>query len=175
MPADFTHPKFCYACGGKLERRFVEDEDCIRLVCLDCGTINYTNPKIVAGAIPEFDGKVMLLRRAIEPSLGLWTFPAGYVDLWESVPEGAAREVMEEINVPIQVNSLLGVYSSGDSPVVLVVYRATALVGTPNPGRETMEAKLFSPDQIPWDDVAFPTTTAALRDWVVLKGMVGVA
>ena len=175
MAADFTKPQFCYACGGKLKCQFVEDEDCTRLVCQDCGAITYINPRVVAAAIPEFDGKIMLLRRAIEPSYGMWTFPAGYVDLWESVPDGAAREVMEEINVPIDINSLLGVYSSSDSPIALVVYRATALTSNIYPGRETMEARLFAPDEIPWDDLAFPTTKAALRDWVEQVGLVLVA
>jgi ADP-ribose pyrophosphatase YjhB (NUDIX family) len=134
------------------------------LRCESCGYGAYYNPKPVACAIPrDADGRVWLLRRAFDPGAGRWTFPGGFVDLGESVPEAAQRETREEMAIEIELGSLVGVYSRGDDRIVLVVYEALAL-GEPATTEEATEVRAFSPAQIPWDELAFWSTEAALRD-----------
>jgi ADP-ribose pyrophosphatase YjhB (NUDIX family) len=154
-------------CGSRLHDRYVEAEERRRLVCDSCGHIHYLNPKIVAGTLPIQDGKVWILRRAIEPRLGFWTFPAGFMELGETVPEAAARETMEELNLPVEVHSLLGIYSLSHMTTVHIVYMARALA-QPSAGREALEIALVSPGEIPWDELAFHSTRQALRDWLDL-------
>lgn len=158
--------RFCSRCGGLLAARFVAEESRDRLVCQSCGTITYLNVKAVAATIPEVGGAAVLLRRAIEPRIGTWTFPGGFVDLGESVPEAAVRETLEEVNLEVRLTSLLNVYSSAGSPVVLVVYRAEVCAGELRAGVEALEVATFKPDAIPWPELSFWTTTAALQDWV---------
>lgn len=158
-------PLYCIQCAQPLEERFVEDEGRNRLVCAACGHIHYLNPKIVAGTIPVQDGGVWLLRRAIEPRLGTWTFPAGFMELGETVPQAAARETLEELNLEVAVGPLVGIYSRPEMTTVHIVYLATPL-GTPSVGHETLEIALFDRDSIPWDELAFDATRQALRDWV---------
>lgn len=155
---------FCVQCGSRLTDRYLEDEERNRLVCVGCGYIHYLNPIIVAGTIPAQNGCVWLLRRAIEPRYGAWTFPAGFMEMGESVEEAATRETLEELNLPISLGSLLGVYSRRHMTNVHVIYLAAPL-GKPSPGRESLEIGLFAPEEIPWDDLAFWTTQQALRDW----------
>lgn len=156
---------FCPACGSPLEERYVEVEERQRLVCVNCSRIHYVNPLIVAGAIPEIGDEIWLLRRAIEPRYGAWTFPAGYMEMWESLEEAAARETREELGIDIRIDSFVGVYSHQRAPSVLVVYRGPALTN-PTGGAETLEFKRFRKDEIPWDELAFWNTRAALEDWV---------
>ena len=137
-----------------------------RLVCQACGFIHYLNPRVVAAAIPERDGSVLLMRRALEPRRGYWTPPGGFVELGESTEEAALRESEEEVGLPLELAGLLGVYSRPAVGIVVVVYRALALREEPNLGSEAMEARWFTPQAIPWDDLAFETTARALRDWV---------
>lgn len=132
---------------------------------MSCGHILYVNPKMVAGAIPVSDGRVWLLRRAIEPRYGAWTFPAGFMEMGETVEEAAARETREELGIEVSIGRLLNVYSRPTTPTVLAVYLASAL-GQPTGGLETLEFALFHPDDIPWDELAFWNTVEALRDWV---------
>ena len=99
------------------------------------------------------------------PARGLWTFPGGYVDRGEPVPEAAAREAREEAGVTVTVCELLGVYSARDVPVVLIVYRARIAGGTARPGPEALELRWVEPESIPWEELAFPSTAAALTDW----------
>src|SRR5438874_2458542 len=107
-------PKFCSQCSFELKYHFIPEENQERLFCSSCGFIAYLNPQVVAGAIPEKGGKILLLRRGIEPMKHFWTFPAGFVELGESVPEGAARETLEETGIDIKIGPLAGVYSYAD-------------------------------------------------------------
>ncbi len=152
-------------CGAPLQNRFVVDEERERLVCTGCGHIYYINPKVVAGTIPVHEGGVWLLRRAIEPRLGAWTFPAGFMEMGESVEEAAVRETLEELNVQIRIERLLNVYSLPSMSTVHVIYLAQA-VSQPTGGKETLEFAHFSPADIPWDELAFWSTHAALQDWI---------
>jgi ADP-ribose pyrophosphatase YjhB (NUDIX family) len=158
-------PAFCYVCGRELIERFVEEEDRDRLVCAACGHIHYLNPKIVAGTIPATGTGVWLLRRAIEPRLGAWTFPAGFMEMGETVEEAAARETLEELNMRVTVGRLLNVYSRPAAGTVHIVYLAEPL-SEPSAGKEALEFAHFSRDSIPWDDLAFWSTRAALEDWI---------
>jgi 8-oxo-dGTP diphosphatase len=151
--------RFCPRCGRSAEVDFPR-----RIVCSHCGYAAYYNPKPVACAIPVDDeGNVILLRRGFDPGRGLWTFPGGFVDLGESVPEAAHRETEEELRLAIELGPLVGVYSRPEDRVVLIVYRALAL-GQPRTTPEAPEVHAFAPGEIPWEELAFWSTELALRD-----------
>ncbi|HAA93428.1 MAG TPA: NUDIX hydrolase [Rhodospirillaceae bacterium] len=134
-----------------------------RLVCPDCGFINYENPKIVAGAVVLWQGQYLLCRRAIQPRKGYWTIPAGYLELNETVLNGAKREVKEEACADIIVDGLLAVYNIPRISQVQMIYRAELIGGKFAPGVESLETALFGWDDIPWDELAFPSVRWALH------------
>lgn len=162
--SDWAH--FCPRCGGTLENRYIEAEQHIRKICIGCGFIFYMNPKVVVGAIPRQDSKIWLVRRNIEPALGSWTYPGGYVDLGETVPEAAIRETYEETRLRVRLDGLLNIYSYANSGIVLVAYRSTVVGGTAQATLESQEVRSFSLEEIPWDHLAFPSTHDALRDYI---------
>ena len=129
-------PRYCTQCSGALEKKFIPGEQQHRLCCKNCGFIAYLNPQVVAGAIPSNGGDIFLLRRGIEPARHSWTFPAGFVELGESVAEGAVRETAEEIGLEVRIGNLLGVYSYPDAGVVTVVYMADVVGGSPKTSNE---------------------------------------
>jgi ADP-ribose pyrophosphatase YjhB (NUDIX family) len=132
--------------------------------CTACGFVLFFNPKPVAAVIPrDADGNVVLLRRGFDPGAGLWTFPGGFVDLGESVTEAAIRETREEIGVDAELDGLVGVYSRASDRVMLVVFAAT-ITDEPRTTDEAPEVRAFAPENIPWDEMAFWSTSAALRD-----------
>ena len=154
------------------ERRIPEGEDRERMVCADCGHIDYQNPKVVVGSVVALDDKILMCRRAIEPRRGFWTLPAGYLELGETLEEGAAREAMEEATANIIIDGILGVFSVARIGQVQVIFRgrftdpaAPAYAAGP----ESLEVALFGWDQIPWNDIAFPTVHWALRAWDVRR------
>ena len=151
--------RFCPRCAAEATIAFPRS-----LNCPACGYGAYYNPKPVACAIPrDADGRVWLLRRAFDPGAGLWTFPGGFVDLGESVEDGARRETVEEMGIDVELGSLVGVYSRADDRIVLVVYDALAL-GVPQETEEATEVRAFGADELPWDSLAFWSTERALRD-----------
>ncbi len=168
MPMHFENRyAFCPSCGGRLADRIVKQGDPARRVCVACEFIYFQNPKIAAGVIVTDDrGRIVLLRRSIEPGYGKWVFPGGYVDLGEAVPDAACREAREEALVEVAIDRLLNVYSYPDRPVVVVVYTGRITAGSPGAGEECFEMQLFAPEEIPWDDLAFPSTRAALEEWL---------
>ena len=134
--------------------------------CAHCGYGAYYNPKPVAAAIPvDPDNRLILLRRAFDPGKDLWTFPGGFVDLGESVEDAARREAMEEVGIAIAVGPLVGVYSRADDRIVLIVYAATT-EQAPRPMEEASEVRAFARDELPWAQLAFPSTEQALRDFL---------
>jgi ADP-ribose pyrophosphatase YjhB (NUDIX family) len=161
--ADYS---FCPKCGGGLGRRCLKASEPDRLVCCNCGFVFFLDPKVAVGTIVSLNGRVLLLRRAIEPGYGKWVFPGGFVDRGERVEEAAVREAREESNLNVRIVRLLNIYSYADHPVIIIVYVAEALGGDPSAGDETLEAQTFAPDGIPWDDLAFPSTAHALRDFL---------
>jgi ADP-ribose pyrophosphatase YjhB (NUDIX family) len=151
--------RFCPRCGRDAEVSFPQ-----RIACPHCGYVAYYNPKPVAAAIPvDGDGRVVLLRRGFDPGRGRWTFPGGFVELGESVQDAACRETEEELGIAIALGPLVGVYSSAEERVVLIVYRAEPL-GEPRTTPEATEIGRFDPAAIPWDELAFWSTERALRD-----------
>ncbi len=157
--------RFCPRCGGLLVQRVVKSHEPGRLVCECCSFIFYQDPKVVAGTICMLEGGVVLVRRGIEPAMGKWVFPGGYVDRGESTTEAAVRETREESNLEVVARSLLGVYSYPRSPNVIIVYRAEVVGGALAAGDESTEAEAFPLALIPWDQLAFPSTVEALRDF----------
>jgi 8-oxo-dGTP diphosphatase len=160
--------RFCPRCGGDLEKRSVKAREPKRLVCLNCSFIFYQDPKVVAGTIFTLGGKVVLLKRGVEPAVGKWVFPGGYVDRGESVQEAAIRETKEESQMDVKLGPLLNVYSYPRSPNVIVVYAAQVVGGALAAGDESVEAGVFAPREIPWDDLAFDSTKDALADYIKL-------
>jgi ADP-ribose pyrophosphatase YjhB (NUDIX family) len=151
--------RFCPRCGATPRIDFPRS-----LHCDSCGYVAFYNPKPVAGAIPrDADGRVWLLRRGFDPGAGLWTFPGGFVDLGESVEQAARREAKEELEIDIELQGLVGVYSRSEDRVMLIVFAATA-DGEPRPTPEAPEIRAFAPAELPWDELAFWSTEQALRD-----------
>lgn len=158
-------PAFCGTCGQTLAPRDLPGDDRPRLVCAD-GHVTWRNPRIVVGAIPVRAGRVHLGRRAIEPGIGRWAYPGGFLELGESTAEGARRETEEETHLRVEVGRLVGVYARPHAGIVAIVYEADVVGGEPRPAAETSEVRAFEPDEIPWDELAFSTVESALRDWV---------
>jgi ADP-ribose pyrophosphatase YjhB (NUDIX family) len=140
-----------------------------RLICGDCGFIQYDNPKIVVGAVATWEGRILMCKRAIEPARGRWTIPAGYMELGESPEQGAAREAVEEACATLAIGALIGVYSIPRIGQVQLIYRASMVDGAFAAGTESLEAALYAWDEIPWDEIAFPTVRWALEDWRATK------
>jgi ADP-ribose pyrophosphatase YjhB (NUDIX family) len=160
---------------GPVHKRVPPGDNRERLVCNDCGFVLYDNPKIVVGSVVAAeDGRILLCRRAIEPSRGLWTIPAGFLELGESTIEGALREAREEACATIEIDALLGVYSIPRISQVQLIHRAR-LRSSVEAGEESLEVKLFEWDQIPWEELAFPSVTWALRDYERTRGKHGFA
>ena len=158
--------RYCMQCGQRLTTAIPEGDRKRRLVCLDCGFIHYINPRPVAGTIPvRADGRFLLLRRGIQPRIGTWVFPGGYMDVGETAESAAVRETLEEANLEVANLELLGVYTRPEPGVVVIVYVAEA-TSEASVGEETTEIGWFAPHEIPWDDLAFDSTTAALTDLV---------
>ena len=153
-------------------RQVPEGDNRERMVCADCGHIAYENPKVVVGSVILSDGKVLMCRRAIEPRKGFWTLPAGYMELGETLEEGAAREALEEANAEIAIDGILGVYSIARIGQVQVIFRARFASGEPafGAGEESLEVRLFGWDEIPWSEIAFPSVRWALDAWRTAGG-----
>lgn len=158
-------PRFCPACGRPVEPRTLEADHRPRLVCAE-GHVTWRNPRVVVGTLPVRDGRLYLARRAIEPAMGRWGNPSGFLELGESTQEGARRETEEETQLLVEIGRLIGVYSRPHAGVITIVYEASVVGGAPEPAAETSEVRDFGPDEIPWDELAFSTVESALRDWI---------
>ena len=145
------------------EKRVPDGDNRERYVCAECGWIHYRNPQIVVGAVVTREDRVLLCRRAIEPRSGFWTIPAGYLEEHESTEEGARRETLEEANATIEIHALLAVYNIPRISQVQLIYRARLADGGFHPGPESLETRLFAWEEIPWEELAFPTVLWALR------------
>ena len=149
--------------GQNFVRRVPEGDDLPRRVCESCGFVDYENPKIVVGSVCHWQDKILLCRRAIDPRKGYWTLPAGYLELNEAADAGARREAWEEARAEIEIEQLLGIYSIARISQVQLIYRARLVKPDVAPGPETLELGLFAWDDIPWDQVAFPSVNWALE------------
>lgn len=158
------------APAGPVHRGVPDGDNRERLICRDCGFIHYRNPVVVVGAVAAWnDGadasteRILLCRRAIAPQTGLWTLPAGYLELEETTEAGAVRETWEEARARISIDRLLAVYNVPRLSQVQTIYQATLLSPDIAPGEESLEVDLFAWEDIPWGEIAFPTVRWALR------------
>lgn len=147
--------KYCSACGATVELRVPGDDNRARHICTACGIIHYQNPRLVVGSIPEWEDKVLLCRRAIEPRYGFWTLPGGFMENGESTGQGAIRETLEEANARIAIIDLYSMYSLPYIDQVHLLFRARLLDTDFSPGQESLEVRLFTESEIPWDELAF--------------------
>ncbi|MBI3710818.1 MAG: NUDIX hydrolase [Proteobacteria bacterium] len=148
--------------AGPSVRAVPEGDTQSRLVCPDCGFVQYENPKVVVGSVTRWQGRVLLCRRNIPPRKGFWTLPAGYLELNETSTAGAIREAWEEARARIEIDTLLAVYNIPRLSQVQLIYRARLLQPDISPGPESQEVSLFGWDELPWDDLAFPSVRWAL-------------
>jgi ADP-ribose pyrophosphatase YjhB (NUDIX family) len=155
--------KYCSYCASPVELRIPEGDNLPRFVCDQCNTIHYQNPNIVAGCIPEWEGKLLLCRRAIEPRHGFWTLPAGYMENSETTIEAARRETAEEAGADVEISNLFAVINLPHINQVYMMFRAQLHEPDYSAGTESLEVKLFEEHEIPWDELAFPVIEQTLK------------
>ncbi len=158
--------KFCSSCGSGVTFRIPEGDCLPRAVCDACGTIHYQNPKIVVGCIPVYGDRIVMCKRAIEPRLGLWTLPAGFMENNETASEGAAREALEEAQAKVEIEDLYTVYSIAHISQVYMMFRARLLDPNIAAGVESLEVKLVTEAEIPWDQLAFTMVRRTLEHFI---------
>jgi ADP-ribose pyrophosphatase YjhB (NUDIX family) len=163
MPWNSDRILHCRACGQAVRYQVPADDNRERAVCTACGTIHYQNPLNVVGTVPVWGEQVLLCKRAIEPRYGFWTLPAGFMELGETTAEGALRETLEEAGAQIELQGLFTVLNVVRVGQVHFFYRATMTSPTLAPGDETLEARLFREDEVPWDELAFRTVRETLH------------
>jgi len=158
--------KFCSVCGSPdLEVRIPEGDTLPRFVCSSCDTIHYQNPKIVVGCLPEWENRVLLCKRAIEPRYGLWTLPAGFLENGETLASGALRETLEEAHARVELRDLYTVISLPQINQVYMMFRSKLLDVDFGPGTESLEVRLFDESEVPWESLAFRTIARTLRNY----------
>src|SRR6187549_485874 len=157
---------FCSNCGTRVVLKVPEGDFLPRHVCENCGEIHYQNPKIVVGSVPEYQGRILICKRGIEPRLGYWTIPAGFMENDETLEAGAAREALEEARIDVEIGSLLLLANVTHARQVHVFFRSR--MRSPDFGvtHESLEVALIDEKDIPWRDLAFPSTEFALRRFV---------
>jgi ADP-ribose pyrophosphatase YjhB (NUDIX family) len=161
---------YCSRCGSPLTHGPVANETRDRLACGNCGFIAYLNPRLVVSTLPiTDDGRLILIRRGIEPGYNLWAQPGGFLEIDETAHEGAVRETMEETGYEVEPLDVIGVYTRPQAAVVVLAWEARVVGGHPTTSDETLEIRAFAADEIPWELLAFQTTTWALRDWIRLR------
>lgn len=156
---------YCPSCGAAIELRCPEDDNRLRHICTACGTIHYQNPRMVIGSIPEWEDKILLCRRAIEPRHGLWTLPGGFMENGETTTDAAIRETLEEANARIAIGDLYSMYSLPHIDQVHLLFRARLLDLDFAPGAESLEVRLFSEHEIPWEEIAFRPVKFSLEHY----------
>ena len=154
---------FCSSCGNTVVQLIPQGDNRPRYVCEDCGTIHYSNPNNVCGAILTWGDKILLCKRAIQPRYGLWTLPAGFMENGETVAQAAARESMEEANAVARQLNLFGVFSLPHISQVYLMFAGELKTDKVSPGDETLQTGLFSAHEIPWNELAFPVITHSLQ------------
>ena len=157
---------FCTECGNALIEEVPAGDDRIRGVCPACGHIHYVNPKVIVGCIPRWQDRILLCRRAIEPRMGRWTLPAGFMELEETSADGAARETWEEARAKVTMGPLFSVINVPHISQVYLLYLADMVSSAHAPGPESTDTRLVLPQDIPWPELAFPTIRRTLEFYV---------
>ena len=161
---------YCSRCGQQLVFGPQPAETRDRLACRACGFIAYVNPRPIVSTLPVTDsGRLILIRRAIEPAYGAWAQPGGFLEIDESAQEGAVRETLEETGLIVEPTQIIGVYTRRQAAVVTIAWEARVVSGRAGPQPESLEVREFGPDEIPWPHIAFQTTAWALTDWLRLR------
>lgn len=158
--------KFCSSCGQAVTTKIPEGDHLPRFVCEACGAIHYQNPRIIAGCVPEWQGKILLCRRAIEPRRGFWTVPAGFMENGEALQDAAAREAYEEALADVEIGPLLSIVNVIHAHQVHVVFRARLRTADFGVGQESLEVGLYAEHQIPWSEIAFLSVEFSLRRYL---------
>jgi ADP-ribose pyrophosphatase YjhB (NUDIX family) len=162
--------RFCGRCGSPLAFAHVDGELRDRLSCPSCGFVTYVNPRLVVTTFPiTAAGEVVLLRRGIEPARGTWAQPGGFLEVDESVAEGAIRETLEEVGLVVRPGEIVGLYSRLEAAIVTLVFEAEIVGGEARATPEALEVRAFAPDALPWAELGFNTTYWALRDWLARR------
>ena len=159
--------KYCSACGSTVEISIPAGDNRPRHICVECETIHYQNPKIVAGCLPVQGSRVLLCKRAIDPQYGKWTLPAGFMENGESLEEAAMRESIEEANASLETLRLYTVISLPHINQVYMMFLADLTDADYSPGAESLDVRLFKEEEIPWDEIAFKTITYTLEAYFV--------
>lgn len=159
------HIHYCTQCGGPVERRIPEGDDRSRHVCPACGAVHYLNPKVVVGCIPEYDNRILICRRNIEPRRGKWTLPAGFLENGESLREGALRETYEESRARVEIIAPFRLYDLVFVNQLYLMFRARMLSPVFGPTHESSEVRLVKENEIPWSDIAFTVIDETLRHY----------
>jgi ADP-ribose pyrophosphatase YjhB (NUDIX family) len=162
--------KFCSNCGSPVVKRVPPGDTLARWVCDHCGEIHYQNPRLVVGAIPEYEGQLLLCRRAIEPRYGYWTLPAGFMENDETTAQAALRETLEEAGARVELGPPFSMISVPRVNQVHLFYRARVLELGFKPGEESLEVALWEEGKIPWQEIAFRTVGLTLRHWFADRG-----
>lgn len=155
--------KFCSHCGSEVEQKVPEGDNRPRYICTSCETIHYQNPNIVAGTVPVVGDKILLCKRAIEPRYGYWTLPAGFMENQETTSEAAMRETWEEAEARVEIDGLFTMINVPQIDQVHIYFRASVIDGKFGVGTESLETRLYSEDEIPWSELAFPTVKRTLK------------
>ncbi len=157
--------KFCSDCGNSVTYRIPPDDNRKRFVCDQCGTIHYQNPKVITGCLPVFEDKVLLCKRAIEPRKDLWTLPAGFMENDETSEQGAIREAWEEARTELEIQHLYIFFDLPHISQIYLFYYSKLKTLNFGPGPESLEVKLFSEQEIPWEQIAFKAVKQTLSHY----------
>jgi ADP-ribose pyrophosphatase YjhB (NUDIX family) len=164
-----TSLSFCPHCAAKLQIEIPAGDNMPRYTCGVCDTVLYENPKLVVGCVTEYDGRILLCTRAIEPRLGYWTVPAGFMELGETLAQAATRETLEEACATVTLGSMLAIVDVPEASQVHVFYRGTLAEGRYAAGDESLETDLYAAEDIPWDEIAFRSGHIALKQFLAQK------
>ena len=164
-----TRLRFCPHCAAKLRIEIPMGDNMLRYICGACDTVLYENPKLVVGCVAEYAGRILLCKRAIEPRLGYWTVPAGFMELGETLAQAAARETLEEACATVTLGSLLAIVDVPEASQVHVFYRGAMAEDHYAAGDESLETQLWTPEDIPWGDIAFRSGHIALKQFLAQK------
>ena len=157
--------KFCPHCGNTVVLRIPEGDDRERHVCSSCEVIHYSNPRVIVGCLPVYEGKILLCLRAIEPRRNYWTLPAGFMENGETSVQGAARETWEEARAKVENTELYRVFDVPYINQVYMFYRCELVAGEHSAGPESLDTCLYAENEIPWDNIAFPVISQTLREY----------
>lgn len=155
----------CLQCGHTTKNDIPDGDTKIRQICPECHYVHYVNPKVICGTLVVWQDKVLLCKRAIEPQYGFWTLPAGYMEIGETMEQGAARETLEEAEAHIKLEKLYCMYNVPKIGQIYVIFKAQLIDGKFGAGTETLETQLFAEDDIPWQDLAFGSVKQTLEHY----------